>query len=59
MCEQDLLNKTFYDITEFTDILELMCEWSCTGKKPERCCLCEQHCVFMGNSGNFMVIYLD
>jgi len=37
------------DITEFTSILELMCELSLTGKKLEGHCLCEPHiCVFTG-----------
>jgi len=38
-------------ITEFTSILELMCEWSVTGQKPERCVLSEQHiCEFAGKA---------
>jgi len=37
------------DITEFTSILVLMCEWYLTGKNTERHCLCEQRiCVFTG-----------
>jgi len=30
-------------MTELTCILELMCELSLTGKKPERRWMCEQH----------------
>ncbi len=30
------------DVTEFTSILERMCEWCFSGKKTECCCLCEQ-----------------
>jgi len=34
------------NITEFTGILILMCEWYLISKKIERHCLCEQHiCV--------------
>jgi len=37
------------DITEFTGILVLMCEWSLTGKKSYHHCFCEEHiCVFTG-----------
>lgn len=37
------------DVTEFTGILKLIWEWCFTGKKMERCCLCDQHiCVFTG-----------
>ncbi len=31
------------DVTEFTGNLKLMCEWCFSGKKMERCYLCEQH----------------
>ncbi len=31
------------DVTEFTGNLKPMCEWCFSGKKTERCYLCEQH----------------
>ncbi len=31
------------DVTEFTGNLKPVCEWCFSGKKTERCYLCEQH----------------
>jgi len=51
------------NITEFTSILVLVCEWYLTGKETERCCLCDQHmcgtCIYQKSYSGFTVIYWD
>lgn len=51
------------NITEFTAILVLVCEWYLTGKETERRCLCDQHmcgtCIYRKSRSSYTVIYRD